>query len=114
MNELQPLTEHEMVLSRKQAEALRGQFLNAKALVALCSGIAMNHGTLLCADPMLHPLEIEKASKGDLFVRGVLCCLAEIAIFLNKTVDGRQALLDLFPQPVQKDVERPGGSGGND
>lgn len=114
MNPLQPLTEDEMVLSRKEAESLRGKFLNAKDLVKLCSGIAMNHGTLLCADPMLHPLEIEKASEGDPFVRGVLSCLAEIAIFLNKTVDGRQALLDLFPEPVQKDVEGPGGSGGND
>lgn len=76
----------------------------------LCAAIALRHGLVLRDRYSMSPLEIEHAAAGDQFARGVLACVAQVVLLLDKSLDSGQALPDLFLQPVRKDVEGPGGS----
>ena len=81
--------------------------IQAQEVGRLCASIALRHNVILRDRDSLSPLQIEQASKGDPFARGVLACVAQIVLLLDKSLDGGQPLSDLFLQPVREDVEGP-------
>lgn len=88
--------------------------ISSTELGRLCASIALRHGVILRDRGSLSPLEIECAAGGNQFARGVLSCVAQVVLLLDKSLGSGQSLPDLFLEPVRKDVEGPGGGGRND